>query len=124
SSAIYEAGYSSSSRLYERASAQLGMTPATYRRRGEGMHINYTIANCPLGRLLVAATERGICAVSLGDSEASLTAGLSNEYPAAEIHRGDDNLTHWVNQLIAHLNGRQADLNLPLDVQATAFQWR
>jgi AraC family transcriptional regulator of adaptative response/methylated-DNA-[protein]-cysteine methyltransferase len=123
-SAIYEAGYGSSSRLYERAASQLGMTPATYRKRGEGMHINYTIVNCSLGRLLVAATERGICAVSLGDSDAALATGLSSEYPAAEIQRGDDGLARWVQQLIAHLDGRQAALNLPLDVQATAFQWR
>ena len=96
------------------------------------MQINYTIVNCTLGRLLVAATERGICAVSLGDSDSALAAELLNEYPAAKIHRGNDDLTLWVNQLISHLdghlngdfNGRQADLNLPLDVQATAFQWR
>ena len=123
-SALYEAGYGSSSRLYERANSQLGMTPATYRKRGEGMQINYTIVNCSLGRLLVAATARGVCAVSLGDSDASLAAELLNEYPAAEIKRGDDGLAGWVNQLIAHLNGQQANLNLPLDVQATAFQWR
>jgi AraC family transcriptional regulator of adaptative response/methylated-DNA-[protein]-cysteine methyltransferase len=124
SSAIYEAGYGSSSRLYERASSQLGMTPATYRKRGEGMEIHYTIVNCTLGRLLVAATERGICAVSLGDLDAALASELLNEYPAANIHRDDEGLTRWVNQLLHHLDGRQADLNLPLDVQATAFQWR
>jgi len=123
-SAIYEAGYGSSSRLYERASAQLGMTPATYRRRGEGMQINYTVVNCALGRLLVAATDRGICAVSLGDSDAALAAELLNEYPAAKIHRGSDGLAQWVKQLVNYLDGQSADFNLPLDVQATAFQWR
>lgn len=131
-SAMYEVGYGSSSRLYERASTQLGMTPATYRKRGKGMQINYTIVNCALGHLLVAATERGICAVSLGDSDSALASELLNEYPAATIHRGSDDLTQWVKQLVnyldGHLNGQgnaqQADFNVPLDVQATAFQWR
>lgn len=122
--ALYEAGYGSSSRLYERAPGQLGMSPATYRRGGSGMHIGYAIADCPLGRLLVAATERGICAVSLGDSHAALEAALLKEFPHAEVHRDQANLKQWVSALLRHLNGRQPNLNLPLDVQATAFQWR
>src|SRR5207244_6756839 len=83
--ALYDVGYGSSSRLYERAPSQLGMTPTTYRRGGLGMHINYTIVDCPLGRLLVAATEKGICAVSMGNSDTTLEAALFKEYPAAEI---------------------------------------
>src|SRR5260221_3366396 len=74
--ALYDVGYGSSSRLYERAPSQLGMTPTTYRRGGLGMHINYTIVDCPLGRLLVAATEKGICAVSMGNSDTTLEAAL------------------------------------------------
>jgi AraC family transcriptional regulator, regulatory protein of adaptative response / methylated-DNA-[protein]-cysteine methyltransferase len=126
--ALYEAGYSSSSRLYERAADQLGMTPATYRRGGQGMRIRYTIVDGPaLGkadsdRLLVAATERGLCFVSLGDSETALAAALSHEYPAAEISRDASDLTPWVNALVSHIGGRQPHLDLPLDVQATAFQ--
>lgn len=121
---LYETGYGSSSRLYERASAQLGMTPATYRRGGKGMHIGYTIVDCPLGRLLVAATQRGVCAISLGDSDGELEAALLVEYPAAEIHRDEAELNQWVSTLLSHLSGWQLHLNLPLDIQATAFQWQ
>ena len=85
--ALYEAGYSSASRLYEKSDAQLGMTPATYSRGGRGMRIEYTIANCSLGRVLVAATDRGISAVSLGDKDEPLAAALLKEYPHAEIRR-------------------------------------
>src|SRR5262249_53419104 len=81
--AMMEAGYGSSSRLYERASSQLGMTPGTYRRGGAAMRIRYTVAACPLGQLLLAGTERGICALYLGDSDAKLGAQLSREIPAA-----------------------------------------
>jgi AraC family transcriptional regulator of adaptative response/methylated-DNA-[protein]-cysteine methyltransferase len=122
--AMMEAGYGSSSRLYERASSQLGMTPGTYQRGGTAMQIRYTIAACPLGRLLLAGTERGICAVYLGDDDAKLAAELSREFPAAEVGRDDEGLMEWVGALVNHLNGQQPHLDLPLDVQATAFQWR
>ncbi len=122
--ALYEAGYGSSSRLYERSDAQLGMTPATYRKRGEGMAIGFTIVTCPLGRLLVAATARGISAVSLGASDRALEAALQAEYAAAEIRRDDAALGRWVSAILAHLDGAAPDLALPLDLQATAFQWR
>jgi AraC family transcriptional regulator of adaptative response/methylated-DNA-[protein]-cysteine methyltransferase len=123
-SALYEAGYSSSSRLYEQAPAQLGMTPTAYRRGGQGMDIRYTIVDCPLGRLLVAATERGLCAVSLGNTDAELEAVLFGEYPAATIQRDEADLSQWVNTLVRHLHGQQPHLDLPLDIQATAFQRR
>jgi AraC family transcriptional regulator of adaptative response/methylated-DNA-[protein]-cysteine methyltransferase len=122
--ALYDAGYGSSSRLYEQAPAQLGMTPATYRRGGVGMDIKYTIADSPLGRLLVASTEKGVCAVTLGDSDVELEAGLKKEYPAAWIERDDASLGDQVGMILEHLEGRRPDLNLPLDVQATAFQQR
>ncbi len=122
--ALYEVGYSSSSRLYERTPAQLGMTPTVYRRGGKGMCINYTIVNCPLGRILVAATEKGVCAVCLGDSDTSLESTLISEYPSAQIQRDDHQLGQWVNALLDYLSGEQPHLNLPIDVQATAFQWR
>jgi len=121
--AMYEAGYGSSSRLYERAPAQLGMTPADYRRGGKGVQISYTIAGCSLGRLLVAGTEKGVCSVRLGDSDAALEATLLSEYPAADVNRNDKALSEWVEQLLSHLNGERPHLDLPLDVQATAFQW-
>jgi AraC family transcriptional regulator of adaptative response/methylated-DNA-[protein]-cysteine methyltransferase len=122
--ALYGAGYGASSRLYEKADAQLGMTPGTYRRGGKGMKISYTIVNSPLGRLLVAATERGICMISLGDSAAALEAALHHEYPSAEIQRDASGFAPWVAAIVRYLNGRQPYLNLPLDVQATAFQRR
>jgi AraC family transcriptional regulator of adaptative response/methylated-DNA-[protein]-cysteine methyltransferase len=122
--ALYEAGYGSSSRLYERASSQLGMTPATYQRGGRAMDIHYTLTDCPLGRLLLAATERGVSAVYFGDSDASLEAALAREYPAAQITPDNGRLRPWLAELLEHLRGRQPHLDLPLDVQATAFQWR
>jgi len=122
--ALYEAGYGSSSRLYERAAAQLGMTPATYRRGGRGMDIGYTIVKGPLGRLLVAATERGICMVSLGDSAAQLAAALRREYPNATIHRQASGVALWAKAILKYLRGNQPRLNLPLDIEATAFERR
>ncbi len=120
--ALYAAGYGSSSRLYERAPTHLGMTPATYRRGGRGMRIRYTIVNSPLGRLLVGATDRGICAVSLCDSDDALVTALEGEYPAAEIQRDTAGLDRWVTPFLTYLHGREPHLDLPLDVRATAFQ--
>lgn len=122
--ALYDAGYGSSSRLYERAPTRLGMTPATYRRGGQGMRIAYTVVASPLGRLLVARTERGICAINLGNSERALEAELRREFPAADLHRDRNGLNKWVRVLLQHLAGRQRELDLPLDVQGTAFQCR
>jgi AraC family transcriptional regulator of adaptative response/methylated-DNA-[protein]-cysteine methyltransferase len=122
--AIYDAGYGASSRLYERAPRKLGMTPAAYRLGGRGMRINYTLVTGEWGRLLVAATQRGICAVSLGDTQAQLEAALRREFPAAQIQFDDLGLGRWAGELVKHLHGQQPCLNLPLDVRATAFQWR
>lgn len=121
---VYEAGYSSSSRLYERAPAQLGMTPTTYQRGGAGMVIEYAIVDSPLGRLLVAATERGICRIGLADCDAALEETLRHEYPAAEICQDNGRLAPWLETLIRYLAGEQPHLDLPLDIRATAFQWR
>lgn len=125
--ALYDAGYGSSSRLYERAPSQMGMTPAEYGRGGLGMKIHYTIIDSPLGRLLVAATERGISALYLGESDGSLENSLRKEYPRAEISADGDKsgtLKIWLEKILAHLRGKQPDLDLPTDVQATAFQRR
>jgi AraC family transcriptional regulator of adaptative response/methylated-DNA-[protein]-cysteine methyltransferase len=122
--AMFDAGYGSSSRFYERAAPKLGMAPSTYRRGGAGMRINYTIADSPLGRLLVAATDRGVCAIAMGTSDAVLAANLSREYPAAAIGRDAGALDEWTKRVLAHVEGRQPRLDLPLDVQATAFQWQ
>jgi AraC family transcriptional regulator of adaptative response/methylated-DNA-[protein]-cysteine methyltransferase len=126
--AMYDAGYGSSRGLYEKSSAQLGMTPATYGRGGKGMRIIYTIAACPLGRVLVAATERGVCSVALGDSDAELTTSLFAEYPSASIDSRDTvlspSLNIWLSKVLEHLDGKTPRIDLPLDIQATAFQWR
>jgi AraC family transcriptional regulator of adaptative response/methylated-DNA-[protein]-cysteine methyltransferase len=122
--ALYEAGYGSSSRLYERASAQLGMTPATYKRGGHAVRIRYSLIDSPLGRLLLAATDRGLCALYLEADDAALAAELRREYPAAEVGRDDDGLSAWAAEVVSHLRGQQPHLDLPLDVRATAFQWR
>ncbi len=122
--ALYHAGYGSASRLYEQSNAQLGMTPDTYRRGGRGMKISYTIADSALGRLLVAATDRGISAVSLGEDDAQLTASLHDEYPHAEIRRDTGTHSKWVRAIVRHLDGSNPRLDLPTDVVATAFQRR
>lgn len=122
--AMYEAGYGSSSRLYEKASEQLGMTPATYRRGGHGMAIGYTIASSELGRMLVAATDRGVCAVYFGDDDRELSAMLEREYPAAAIDRDEQGLGRWVEAVAELVDGDRPHADLPLDVRATAFQLR
>ncbi|MGH9804757.1 MAG: methylated-DNA--[protein]-cysteine S-methyltransferase, partial [Candidatus Acidiferrales bacterium] len=123
-SALYDAGYGSSSRLYERAPSRLGMTPATYRRGGENIMIDYTLVGSPLGRLLVARTPRGLCAVSLADSDANLVRNLRREFPRAALRRERNGLSGWVRSIVRHLEGRQPQLELPLDVRGTAFQLR
>jgi len=122
--ALYDVGFGSSSRLYEDAQGRLGMTPATYRRGGRGMRIGYTIADSPLGRLLVGATERGVAAVSLGGDDRALETALRAEYPHAEIHRDDTGLRTWVSRVLAEVAGTELCSDLPIDVQATAFQHR
>jgi AraC family transcriptional regulator, regulatory protein of adaptative response / methylated-DNA-[protein]-cysteine methyltransferase len=122
--AMLGAGYGSSSRFYERAVPRLGMSPKTYQRGGAGMTIHSTIVDSPLGRLLVAATERGVCAVAMGSSDPPLERALAHEYPSAVIVADRGALAGWTNQILAHLAGRRPRLDLPLDVQATAFQWQ
>jgi AraC family transcriptional regulator of adaptative response/methylated-DNA-[protein]-cysteine methyltransferase len=123
--ATYEAGYGSSSRVYERAERQLGMTPASYAKGGKGARIHYTIVASPLGSLLVATTDKGVCFVALGDREEALVQDLETEFPAArEITRNDKALAAAVESLVDYLQGRVPHFDLPLDVRATAFQRR
>src|SRR5215475_620736 len=103
--ALYETGYGSSSRVYERSNAHLGMTPATYQKGGKGMRLGYTIANAKLGKVLVAATERGVSAVYLGDSEARLLSELREEYPKAEIVPARNGLGKWVKEIVSRTEG-------------------
>ena len=120
--ALYDAGYSSSSRLYERASQHLGMTPDKYRRGAIGVTIRFTTSASPLGRVLIAATDQGICAIRFGDSDSDLELGLRREYPFAARKRQDDDLKGWNQQVLQHLQGNKLNKTLPLDIQATAFQ--
>jgi AraC family transcriptional regulator, regulatory protein of adaptative response / methylated-DNA-[protein]-cysteine methyltransferase len=120
---LYDAGYGSSSRLYERASAQLGMTPSRYQKQGSGVTIHYTIAPTPIGKMLLAATDRGICSIRFGDANATLERELRSEYPQAEIVREDGRLGDQVKALRAIIAGENK-VTLPLDIQATAFQRR
>ena len=123
--ATFEAGYGSSSRVYERAERLLGMTPASYAKGGQGARIHFTIVTSPLGRLLVAATERGVCFVALGSDDGGLEGSLRREFPAASsIDRNDDALAPSVESLVDYLEGKAPHLELPLDVRATAFQRR
>lgn len=125
--ALYDAGYGSSSRLYERAGSQLGMTPATYQRGGAGTTINYVITDAPLpgmGGLLVAHTERGVCAVHLGGDEAELVERLHSEYPLADIRRNQYGLCERIEAVLRDLRGDTPPLDLPRAIQATALQWR
>jgi len=119
---LYESGFNSSSRLYEYASEELGMTPATYSRGARGVNINYTIVDSSMGRLLVAVTERGVCAVRMGDDDAELEKDLHEEFPHAQIAREDSALRGPVEKILNHLDKNDACLDLPLDIRATAFQ--
>jgi AraC family transcriptional regulator of adaptative response/methylated-DNA-[protein]-cysteine methyltransferase len=120
--ALYDSGFNSSSRLYEHASLELGMTPATYGRGGRGTVISYTITASPFGRLLVALTERGVCAVRMADTDVELEQDLRSEFPAATLRRDDSALQEPVEKILNHLTGKEPRLDLPLDIRATAFQ--
>lgn len=122
--AMYDSGYSSSSRLYERTSSQLGMTPDKYRRGAVAAAIRYTITRSPLGRMLLAATDKGICSIQFADSDGELQEGLKREFPFAARKRDDAALLAWASGLLAQLRGQKLDSALPLDIQATAFQRR
>lgn len=121
--ALFAAGYGSSSRLYEKAGAQLGMTPGEYQKGGAHATIRYSIARCPLGRVILAMTERGVCGVALGGTDAELEEFVRTEFPAAKLTRDDKSLAEWVGELLQELAGK-AHRDLPLDVRATAFQRR
>jgi len=126
--AVYEAGFGSSSRVYERADTRLGMTPAQYRKGGQGISITYASALSPVGLLMIGATDRGLCFVQFGESEEELSVALRREYPAAQIvPMGSPRpaaFEEWMSALMRHLEGAQPRLDLPLDVRATAFQMR
>ncbi len=122
--AIYEAGYGSPSRVYEASPTGRGMSLSSYRRGGAGMRIGYSTVPSPVGQVLVAATENGVCAVKLGDNAAALVRDLRQEYPAAQIEANQSPRSEWLKAITEHLRGATPSLDLPIDVQATAFQWK
>lgn len=125
--ATYEAGYGSGSRVYEKAPSALGMTPASYARGGLGAAVRYVTVASSLGRLLVAGTSRGVCAVKIGATDEGLERDLRTEFPAAGVDHGDRRLAVWATRIVASLEPGAPDPRLPLDIRATAFQqmvWR
>jgi len=123
-SAIYEAGYGSPSRVYEAAPTGKGMSLSSYRRGGAGMRIGFSTIASPIGQVLIAATENGVCAVKIGSSTAALESDLRREYPEAEVAANQKPKSDWVKAIAKHLRGDLPSLDLPIDVRATAFQWQ
>jgi len=122
--AMYDAGYSSSSRLYERTASQLGMTPDKYRRGAIAASIKYAFSDSPLGRMLVAATDKGICAIQFANSDDELQEGLKHEFPFATRKRDDGALQQWTSLLLQQMRGHKLNSALSIDIRATAFQRR
>ena len=130
--AVYTAGFGSASRVYEHTDRLLGMPPARYRKGGAGVAIRYTPARTPLGRVLVAATTRGVCAVALGNDDTQLLAGLRAEFPHAQLTRIDAGRDEWLAAVLARIadefaatpEARTDEKLPPIDVVASAFQWR
>jgi AraC family transcriptional regulator of adaptative response/methylated-DNA-[protein]-cysteine methyltransferase len=120
--AMYDAGYGSSSRLYERTASQLGMTPDKYRRGAIAATIRYACAESPLGRMLIAATDKGVCSIQFGRSDGELLEGLRREFPFALRKQDEGGLHSWAGALLKHMAGKNLDASLPLDIRATAFQ--
>ena len=122
--AMYDAGYGSSSRLYEKTASQLGMTPDNYRRGAIAATIRYACADSPLGRMLIAATERGICSIQFARTDEELIEGLKREFPFASRKPDGSGLQMWIEALLSNMTGRELNAELPLDIRATAFQRR
>jgi AraC family transcriptional regulator of adaptative response/methylated-DNA-[protein]-cysteine methyltransferase len=122
--AMYDAGYGSSSRLYEKTASHLGMTPDKYRRGAIAASIRYACADSPLGRMLIAATDKGVCAIQFARSDGELIEGLKREFPFAVRKPDEDGLQAWVSALLSKMTGRELNAALPLDIRATAFQRR
>lgn len=124
SRATYEAGFGSGSRVYERSDAWLGMTPAAYAKGGRGVHIHYTVADTPIGRVLVGTTDRGVCAVELGETIADVENALRSDFPNATLERGGDTQDAWVRAVLERIRDPRhaAGGDIPLDVGGTAFQ--
>ncbi|MCJ2036949.1 bifunctional DNA-binding transcriptional regulator/O6-methylguanine-DNA methyltransferase Ada [Methylobacterium sp. J-068] len=122
--ALYEAGYTASSRFYATASQRLGMSPAAYRRGGAGTEIRFAIGQCSLGAILVAATPRGVCAILLGDDPDALARDLQDRFPRATLSGGDTDFERWMAGIVGFVEAPGRGLDLPLDIGGTAFQQR
>ena len=120
---LYDAGFTSKGRLYEK-NLQLGVSPGLFRRGGYGLRIHYTIVDSQIGRVLLAATERGACAVCMGASDDAVEAALREDYYAADLRRDDNGMKGWAGALQLYFDGHEFPRDIPLDVQATAFQWK
>jgi AraC family transcriptional regulator of adaptative response/methylated-DNA-[protein]-cysteine methyltransferase len=121
--ATYESGFNSPSRAYAAAAKELGMSPSTYRKQGDGVEIAYWISATPLGRVLVGMTSRGVCAVMIGQSERDVLDQLRKEFPRAAIRKGGENQNKIVGDVVA-LIAKQKSKDIPLDVMGTPFQWK
>ncbi|WP_250452685.1 bifunctional DNA-binding transcriptional regulator/O6-methylguanine-DNA methyltransferase Ada [Caballeronia sp. ATUFL_M2_KS44] len=122
--ATHDAGFGSPSRMYESAAAELGMTPSAYRRKGAGLTVRYSIADTPLGIVLIAATEKGVCKIAFGDDRDALVNQLAADFALAERIEDAAHLAPFVEQVRAYLQGTRERFDLPLDIGATAFQRR
>ena len=122
--AIYEAGYNSNSRFYAASNRALGMTPTNYRAGGTDTDIRFAIGECSLGSILVAQSDRGICAILLGDDPDALARDLQDRFPQANLLGGDKPFEQLVAKVIGFIEAPALGLDLPLDVRGTAFQQR
>jgi AraC family transcriptional regulator of adaptative response/methylated-DNA-[protein]-cysteine methyltransferase len=122
--ALYAAGFNSSARFYAESSGVLGMTPSTFRNGGSGVAIRFAIGQCSLGAILVAATEKGICAILIGDDPDMLARDLQDRFPKADLRGGDRDFEQTVAQVVGFVEAPRLGLDLPLDVRGTAFQQR
>lgn len=121
---IHEAGYGSTSRFYESAGERLGMTPTAYRAGGAGVRVRFAVAQCSLGAILVARSDRGICAIALGDDPDVLVRELQDRFPRAELAGGDRGFESLVARVVGFVEDPSIGLELPLDIRGTAFQER
>jgi AraC family transcriptional regulator, regulatory protein of adaptative response / methylated-DNA-[protein]-cysteine methyltransferase len=121
---VYAAGFTSTSRMYEKGPRKLGVHPGTFRRGGEGLRIQFTIVDSPIGRLLLGATDKGVCAVCIGGSDDAVEAALREDYYAASLARNDDGMKNWAESFLRYFEGQRFPAGLPIDVAGTAFQWK
>ncbi len=122
--AMHSAGFASNGRFYASASKELGMTPSAFRAGGQGVSIRFSVGECSLGSILVAATDKGVCAIFLGDDPDELARELQRRFPKAKIEGGDSSFDSWVAQVVALVENPARGLDLPLDIRGTAFQMR